>query len=251
VSEPAVDHCAAPVFRRIVVGVDGGEGGRDALALATVLQRACGGELLVADPSSAGALHASADDNDADLLVVAGDVGPDAVHAASCPVAVAPRGYGVRDTALRTIGVGCDGSAESLGALALARRIAEAAGGSLRAYTVVAPPLPMWPATAEGPGRSEIDAAIRRRGRARLGAALADVGEREFGYPVVGNAATELTRRSGHLHLLVVGSRSHGPLRRLMLGSTSRRLMRQAACPVLVLPRGAQVPATVDGAVAR
>jgi hypothetical protein len=36
-----------------------------------------------------------------------------------------------------------------------------------------------------------------------------------------------------------------------MLGSTSRRLMRQAACPVLVLPRGAQAPATVDGAVAR
>jgi hypothetical protein len=108
VNDPAVDHCAAPVLGRIVVGVDGGEGG-------------------------------------------------------------------VRDTALRTIGVGCDGSAESLGALALARRIAVAAGGSLRTYTV-AVPLPMWPATAGGPGRSEADAVTRRRARARLGAAVADVG---------------------------------------------------------------------------
>jgi hypothetical protein len=48
-----------------------------------------------------------------------------------------------------------------------------------------------------------------------------------------------------------VGSRSHGPLRRLILGSTSRRLVREAACPVLVLPRGAWIPAALQPAVAR
>jgi hypothetical protein len=37
----------------------------------------------------------------------------------------------------------------------------------------------------------------------------------------------------------VVGSRGWGPVRRILLGSTSARLMREAHCPVLVLPRGA------------
>jgi nucleotide-binding universal stress UspA family protein len=122
---------------------------------------------------------------------------------------------------------------------------------ALRAYTVVAPPLPMWPATAAEPVQPEVDAAARQRERARLGAALDGIGEREVGYPVVGDPATELTRRSGHLDLLVLGSRSHGPLRRLILGSTSRHLVRHAACPVLVLPRGARAPAALDTAVAQ
>jgi hypothetical protein len=104
--------------------------------------------------------------HDADLIVVGGDVAVDTVHAAPCAVAVAPRGYAARKAALRTIGVGCDNSAESLGALALARRIAHEAGGSLRAYTVVAPPLPMWPATADEPVRLEVSTAARDRGRA-------------------------------------------------------------------------------------
>jgi hypothetical protein len=35
------------VFERIVVGVDGRSGGRDAHALAALLQRVCGGEVMV------------------------------------------------------------------------------------------------------------------------------------------------------------------------------------------------------------
>ena len=250
-SDAGLDLRGVPVFRRIVVGVDGREAGGDALALAVLLARTCGGDLSAADASSAQALHEMAERHDADLIVVGGDVAVDTVHAAPCVVAVAPRGYAARNAALRTIGVGCDNSAESLGALALARRIAHEAGGSLRAYTVVAPPLPMWPATADEPVRPEVSTAARDRGRVRLQAALADIGDDEIGYPVVGDPATELTRRSGHLDLLVVGSRSHGPLRRLILGSTSRRLVREAACPVLVLPRGARTPAALDPAVAR
>ena len=34
------------------------------------------------------------------------------------------------------------------------------------------------------------------------------------------------------------GSRAWGPVRRTLAGSTATRLMRQAHCPVLVLPRG-------------
>ena len=38
--------------------------------------------------------------------------------------------------------------------------------------------------------------------------------------------------------MLVVGSRGWGPVRRLLLGSTSERLVREAVGPVLVVPRG-------------
>lgn len=37
--------------------------------------------------------------------------------------------------------------------------------------------------------------------------------------------------------LLVVGSRGYGPLRRVLLGSTSAGLVRSVRCPVLVYPR--------------
>jgi nucleotide-binding universal stress UspA family protein len=54
---------------------------------------------------------------------------------------------------------------------------------------------------------------------------------------VNGTPAAELARRSSDLDLLAVGSRGHGPVRRLLLGSTSTRLVREARCPVLIVPR--------------
>ena len=38
--------------------------------------------------------------------------------------------------------------------------------------------------------------------------------------------------------MLVVGSRGYGPLRRVLLGSVSTRLVRSAPCPLIVTPRG-------------
>jgi nucleotide-binding universal stress UspA family protein len=64
-------------------------------------------------------------------------------------------------------------------------------------------------------------------------AALAEGGSYEA---VAGRPATQLRRRSAALDLLVVGTRGHGPVRRLLLGSTSTRLVREAHCPVLVVP---------------
>ena len=48
----------------------------------------------------------------------------------------------------------------------------------------------------------------------------------------------------------MTGSRGYGPLRRLVLGSTSARLVREAPCPVLVLARGAEVEAGHEHEVA-
>jgi nucleotide-binding universal stress UspA family protein len=60
---------------------------------------------------------------------------------------------------------------------------------------------------------------------------------REAGDPITG-----LLRRSRSLDLLIVGSRDLGPLRRRRSASVSVRAVRNAECPVLVVPRGVQVP---------
>jgi len=54
---------------------------------------------------------------------------------------------------------------------------------------------------------------------------------------VVGDTGAELTAFGDEVDLLVVGSRAHGPLRRVMLGSTSLHLTHAARCPLLVIPR--------------
>jgi nucleotide-binding universal stress UspA family protein len=48
-----------------------------------------------------------------------------------------------------------------------------------------------------------------------------------------------LRERSGELDLLVLGSRGHGPVRAVLLGSVSSALVRSAESPVVVIPREA------------
>jgi Universal stress protein family len=48
--------------------------------------------------------------------------------------------------------------------------------------------------------------------------------------------------RSGTLDLLVTGSRGYGPLRAVMVGGVTGRVMHDAACPVVVIPRGVESP---------
>jgi nucleotide-binding universal stress UspA family protein len=58
----------------------------------------------------------------------------------------------------------------------------------------------------------------------------------------VEDAAETLVRVSEHLDLLVCGSRAYGPLRAVLLGGVSRRVVAEAHCPVIVLPRGVEAP---------
>jgi nucleotide-binding universal stress UspA family protein len=54
---------------------------------------------------------------------------------------------------------------------------------------------------------------------------------------VYGLAGEELAAFGDQVDILVVGSRGYGPVKRLVLGSTSDYLERHARCPLLVLPR--------------
>jgi nucleotide-binding universal stress UspA family protein len=180
-------------------------------------------------------------DCDADLLVVGSSstspvrrvlVGDDArgtVAGASCPVAVAPHDYAEQADEIETVGVAYNDGAEAEAALAVAREVAATHGARLLALTVVTP---IAGAMRDVP-------ALERAARDSL---------RQFegveGRVAVGTAAGELAAFGDELDLLVVGSRGHGPLRRLILGSTSVQLTREARCALLIIPRpgGSEVP---------
>jgi nucleotide-binding universal stress UspA family protein len=57
------------------------------------------------------------------------------------------------------------------------------------------------------------------------------------GYLLVEAGEVLIEETSKGLDLLVVGSSAYGPLRRVLLGSTSIEVVRGAACPVRVRPR--------------
>ena len=103
-------------------------------------------------------------------------------------------------------------------------------------WTIVAPPPPAWPVAAYS-GWPDYEAAAIRAGNRMLAAARAELGEDVDAEVVIGDAGAELADRTRDLDLLLLGSRSYGPVRRVLLGSTSTRVVRAATGPVLVLPR--------------
>jgi nucleotide-binding universal stress UspA family protein len=206
-----------------------------------------GGELIgTFAPTVASGLHRLAEDRRVDLLVVGscarrgferllhGDDTCRSLAGAPCSVAVAPNGYAERPRPLATIGVAYNDTREADAALTLARGLAARDGLPVRALTVVSP----LPASAGSAGYLDggwggmidvLEQVASHRIR-RL-----DGVEGRF---VVGFASEELLAFAEEVDLLVIGSRGHGPLRRLILGSTSARLSREARCPLLVVPEG-------------
>ncbi len=195
-------------------------------------------------------LHQQAEDQHADLLVVGscsrgafgramlGDDTRAALNGAPCAVAVASAGYGKHPTPLANVGVGYNDSAESEVALAAARELAAPTKASIHALQVVSIPSYAYSGLIPADIGDSMEEILKDAER-RM-AELPDVDARV----VYGLAGEELAAFGEHVDILVVGSRGYGPVKRLMLGSTSDFLERHARCSLLVLPRGA----TVDSA---
>jgi nucleotide-binding universal stress UspA family protein len=130
-------------------------------------------------------------------------------------------------------------------ALELARRLAHLAGADVRAITVLTPKVVLWPAAAWDTARSGEDASALQSDDRLLAGIAAELPDDVAPETMVGTPWTELTARSADPDLLVVGSRTRGPVRRLLFGSTSTTLGRHAACALLVAPAGAR--GTADG----
>lgn len=201
------------------------------------------------------ALHRLAREERCDVLVlgschrgpvgraVLGSVAERVVDGAPCPVVVAPRRDRGRSAPLRSIAVAYDGRAESEVALAWAQALAERAGATLtvlHAYQqLLAAPYPgVGVALSQEAARSmEANAqAVLARALDRLPSAV-----QPSGRLLEGPVARSLAEVAEGFDLLVAGSRGYGPVAAVLLGSTSRRLLHAARCPVVVLPRGSAV----------
>jgi nucleotide-binding universal stress UspA family protein len=175
---------------------------------------------------------------------LAGSVGESLLQGASRAVAIAPRGYAERDEErLQRIAVAFDGSSESWAALETAIGLAERCHATVSVITVADHPkygyAEAWSILAEGEFR-DAERADKER---VLGLAVSRIpkGLERESRVLTGDPAARLTEASDEFDLMVVGSRAWGPLKRTLLGSTTRKLIRSCACPVLVLPRGAGV----------
>jgi nucleotide-binding universal stress UspA family protein len=205
-------------------------------------------------PSAAHALHDLAEERGAGLLVVGsshhGVIGRVALgsttdrllHGATFPIAVAPLGFAERMRGVDRVGAAFVDSEEGHEALCAAAELASAFEAELRAVTAVAPIA--WGATSlYQPHDVEAQLAeVRRRGEARLRAALDRLTP---GVPrrvevLVNSTVTALEQFSGSVDLLVCGSRGYGAAGSVLLGGVSRRLVHRAACPVIVVPRGTE-----------
>ncbi len=284
-------------FKNVVVGVDGAEGGRDAIALARMLC-APGGQLTLAHvyagearvwrgssgaydrvererseevlkrarddagvdaelrwygaPSPGRGLHELAESLGADLLVIGssrrglmgrvltGDDTRAALNGAPCAIAVAPAGYAHQTVVVREVGVGYDGSPESDHALGVAREIAARHNARVSAFEAVS--LPSYFFSGGFEYRADLIEQMVSSAKERVTALEGVEPHAAYGVP-----AEELALFSASVDLLVIGSRSYGPVGRLIHGSTAQALVRRAASPLLVLTRAAR---TADPAFA-
>ncbi|HYM46799.1 MAG TPA: universal stress protein [Solirubrobacteraceae bacterium] len=204
-------------------------------------------ELVSCVASSPGrGLHNLAEERHADLLVVGscsrgpigrvllGDDTRASLNGAPCAVAIAARGYAEHPLPIAAIGVGYDGSPESEIALAKARELAAGSRAAVRALEVVS--IPNYAFTGFGaPALGEGIEALLAEANDRLSQI-----EGVDGHAVYGLAGEELAAFGNDVQLLVVGSRGYGPMKRLILGSTSDYLERHARCALLVLPRAGE-----------
>jgi nucleotide-binding universal stress UspA family protein len=283
------------MFKHILVGVDGTQGGRDAIAFVSrlaaehahvsavhvrasrggfvraavgghgagldsdesreLLENECasdlqGAELVSIEAGSPGAgLHKLAEERGADLIVVGsssrgvigrvmlGDDTRGALNGAPCAVAIAARGYDDHPLPLARVGVAYNGSPESLAALATAQELAAPTHADVLALEVVGVPTAAFTGLAPATLGDTIDLMLSEAAT-RMGELQGARGRAVYGVP-----GEELAAFGGEVDLLVVGSRSYGPVKRLVLGSTSDYLERHARCSLLVLPR----PKTSEG----
>jgi nucleotide-binding universal stress UspA family protein len=231
----------------ILVAFDDTPATDDALAFATELARETGASIRIAcEGSPPHGLQAAAERWGAALIVVGstrrGPLGR-LLHDTSCPIAVVPPGYANDPKPIETIVVGYDASAEAASALAGACLLARRLDAALRVVHVFDAGSVGRPALLTGPAwlsmRDEHGPAQRRELEEAAATVPPDVRcEPRF---LTGSPGRELARESEAADLVVVGSRGHGPLAAAVLGGVTRRLLRSATVPVIVLPRGAGV----------
>jgi nucleotide-binding universal stress UspA family protein len=212
--------------------------------------------------SAPRALHEAAEAEGAGLLVVGstergavgrvlpGSTAERLMHGAPCSIAVVPHGWEQRGR-LDPIAVAYAETDEGLEALRAAHALARKAGATLRVITAVRPGAGIFAPTeaarparggtdvedVEGSHKIQAEKAVRNALEALSGGDVAVEID-----ALVDDPADALVRVSENVDVLICGSRGYGPLRAVFLGGVSRRVVAEAHCPVIVLPRGVKAP---------
>jgi nucleotide-binding universal stress UspA family protein len=173
-----------------------------------------------------------------------GSTGERLLHGAICPVAVAPRGFRERevDAPIQRIGVAFVDTPEGREAVTVAGELAGETGATLTLYTVVARRAEVLSPIIGLDAEEAFLATVREDVRDAMGRVRAAIPDAVTVHEELleGDTVEALAALDEHeVDLLVCGSRGYGPLRRVLLGGVLRRLVRRAACPVVVVPRGA------------
>jgi nucleotide-binding universal stress UspA family protein len=177
--------------------------------------------------------------------VLTGSTAERLLQGAPCPITLAP--YGYERARIGTVAVGFADTQEGRSALTAAHALAARFGARLRVVAALHPSggldaamagglKPQRSVTLEGRHRLDVQNGLERAVQALPPGV--DI-EHELH---VDDPAEVLLRISEHVDLLVCGSRGYGPLRSVLLGGVSRRVVDGAQCPVLVLPRGVEEP---------
>jgi len=208
----------------------------------------------LADPSPARALQELGEELQAGLIVVGsshtgkrgrvfpGSTAERLLHGSSCAVAVVPAGYlTVGRSELTVIGCGWDGSPESDAALAAAEELAEKASASLRVIRAFEPSAYSYPPMM-GVGYLRFSEEAREFADRALSERVDHIrsGVMAEGEVHQGSADRALIEVSESVDLMVLGSRGYGPIRAVLLGGVSGRVVRDARCPVIVVPAGSR-----------
>jgi nucleotide-binding universal stress UspA family protein len=254
--DPLLVACVYPGDRR---AAEDGEAVRGPAADALKAAHELTGEVAVdyrAAPSSSPArgLAELAEQEDAAMVVVgshrrgafgrvaSGGTAERLLHGSGCPVAVAPRGYRRRDTdKLRRIGVAFVDTPDGHEAVRYAADLATRSGLPLTLFSVVGVHANWFVPEAVRPEEETVPAEVREDYQEALDRALAGLpdGVWATGELLYGEVVDELSVVGERgVDLLVCGSRGYGPVRRVLLGTVSAALVRQASVPVLVVPRG-------------
>lgn len=194
----------------------------------------------LAERTAALAIVVGATHHGAAVRLLTGSTPERVLDGSPCPVAVAPVGYAQRSPvggAPLRIAVAFDDSPEAAHALDVAAGLARAAGGTLRIVTAVNGAVGLYPPLDPG-AYAEIAELARSSARERLDRAVAGLEGVEAEAAVLdGEPAIALLDDAHDDDLLVTGSGGKGPFRRVLLGSVSHTLLREASCPVVIVPR--------------
>jgi nucleotide-binding universal stress UspA family protein len=174
--------------------------------------------------------------------VASGSTAERLLHGSGCPVAVAPRGYRQRVTdKLRRVGVAFVDTPDGHEAVRYAADLAARSGLPLTLFSVVGVHINWFVPEAVRPEEETVPIEVRTDYQEALDRALAGLpeGVQASGELLYGEVVDELSMVGERgVDLLVCGSRGYGPVRRVLLGTVSAALVRQASVPVLVVPRG-------------